>query len=356
MKALRALFAVVACLILLEVVARLVQGAYPEPRRKYPTPEPGDHPAFKEELFKRRVKVGRGIPMIADLQTRWALAPTTARDRVDNQRINELGLRGAELRAPAPGEARLMTLGDSSVFGVDVLEDDVFSQVAAAQLSRRWARPVRGIIGGVPGYDSGQSLQLLRRVGRAVSPTFVVIGNIWSDLYRATDGLDAWRINQAWRISPLARRSALYCLLRNALGPLLRPIKVRFIAGREDVGAGGGGLHARVSLGQYAQNLNAIARLARSLGATPVFLLLPAAMDFDQVPLPDPVMDYREAMRQAARRHGALLLDGVKVFRRTHQEAVWFIDQVHPSPEGHFLLGKALADLLGSELPSSAPD
>ena len=85
-------------------------------------------------------------------------------------RVNTLALRGPELAEKQPNEIRLMTLGDSSVFGFGVEEADVFGAVAASYLSSEWARPVVPVNGGTPGYTSVQALHTLQDVGRHARP------------------------------------------------------------------------------------------------------------------------------------------------------------------------------------------
>ena len=82
-------------------------------------------------------------------------------------------------------------------------------------------------------------------------------------------------------------------------------------------------------------------------GIQPVFLVLPAPMDFDTVPPPETVIAYRAAMATVAREAGAPLLDGPSLFKKEGSMND-FIDQVHPSRSGHARLGHALADLLAA--------
>ncbi len=349
----RVLFAAVAVSLGLgglEGGAWLYEVVAAPPPRRYPTPEPQGPPPGSPRAAVPDGDLRPGIPMVPDPQLRWRLAPGLLRSGPAAYHINALGLRGAELPpAPPARELRLLTLGDSSIFGLGIAEPEVLSQVAAAELARRLRRPVRGVNGGVPGYDSGQSLALLRRVGRLVAPAVVVVANLWSDIY-VNDRARSVRINRAHLLGPLARGSALYRVARGALAPLLRPIRVRFITSRQDVGAVRGGPPTRVPLARYAANLDQLAREARALGALPAFLTLPAPMDLDARPPPEAVQEFREAMAQVARRHGAPLLDGVAVLRAHREEPGWFMDQVHPLPRGHHLLGQALARLLAPRL------
>ena len=62
----------------------------------------------------------------------WALPPNT--EMVETNvavRVNNMALRGPELPTKQADELRILTLGDSSVFGFGVAESEVFSSVAA---------------------------------------------------------------------------------------------------------------------------------------------------------------------------------------------------------------------------------
>ncbi len=347
-KALFGLAAVLLTLGALEGAAQLAEAAWPV--RRFPLPTPGDNYRFMHELQSRRLADGSGIPMIANLQRRWAMAPGELLMDKHKVRINAAGLRGPELAPRRPDEVRILTLGDSSIFGACAAEEDVFSAVAAALLSRRWRRRVTGINGGIPGYDSRQSLTLLREVGPKVRPSLVVIGNIWSDIYSSEKGVDmqVGRASLPWPLAHLALCRRIQSVLEPAPPA---PRKVRFLSSRDDVGAvAGGGPPPRVSPKQYRKNLEAMVKVTLALGARPAFLMLPAPVDFDEVPPPRTIIRYRHLMRQVAARHGAPLLDGREVFRAVGS-GFWFVDQVHPSPEGHHLLGRALAELLARREP-----
>jgi lysophospholipase L1-like esterase len=126
---------------------------------------------------------------------------------------------------------------------------------------------------------------------------------------------------------------------------------VRWIAGQEDIGAASDGSQSRIPLRSYLGNLEAMAEEATALGATPVFLVLPAPMDFDGAPLPPVVQEYRAAMAQVAATRGGLLVSGPEAFREADAGMAWFMDQVHPTAAGHAILASALVEVLENRLP-----
>ncbi len=361
-KLLFSLLAVLLCLAFLEGAARLVEAALAPAGRTLPVAAPR---AQGGERLKALIDKDRGgeqvrqrasthIPMVSDPTRGWSLP---ARARIDAAgvaiNINSLGMRGAEIAAPEPGEVRLMTLGDSSIMGQGVDEVHVFSSLSARLLSQGWKRKVVGVIGATPGYTSTQSLRTLQRFGDKVQPSWVVVGSIWSDVYRR-DRMYPMTVSGHDPLAPaVLTHLALYRVARRIAAPWLDPHAVRFMESREDIG--GAGATTRVPLLRYTENLRAMAALAKKLGARVVFLCLPAPLDFDKVPPPHTVQRYRRAMREVARQTGALLLDGPALFKKTGaRPASHFFDQVHPDFKGHLLLGQELARLISDAGPPPA--
>jgi len=92
--------------------------------------------------------------------------------------INSMGMRGEEPTIPKPaGVRRLLTTGDSSIFGFGVADEHVFSEVAARALGDN----VEAINAATPGYSSFQTINLLKLRALETEPDVVVIGNLWSD-------------------------------------------------------------------------------------------------------------------------------------------------------------------------------
>jgi hypothetical protein len=68
-------------------------------------------------------------------------------------RVNSFGFRGGEPTVPAPdGTIRILVLGDDSICGTAVNEDETVSARLEQFLSKLTARPLEVINGGVPGY------------------------------------------------------------------------------------------------------------------------------------------------------------------------------------------------------------
>jgi lysophospholipase L1-like esterase len=88
--------------------------------------------------------------------------------------INSLGLRGPEIGPRAPGELRILFLGDSFVAGFEVEQAETFTALFETRLARRLGAPVRVINGAVRGYGTDQSYLWFRERGRALGADVVV--------------------------------------------------------------------------------------------------------------------------------------------------------------------------------------
>lgn len=261
-------------------------------------------------------------------------------------RGDSLGLRGPELEPKRPGEVRLMTLGDSSIFGEGVSEPDVFSSVASAKLSQTWERKVTPVIGAIPGHTTRQSLTVLADVGQKVLPSWVIIGNLWSDVYRRDQHQADLDTMPHDTLRAEFRHFATYRVMHYLLSPWLTSRKVRFVMSEQDIGSLESGPATRTSLTTYVANLRTIADRAATLRARVAFVCLPAPMDLDPAPIPETVRAFRLAMKFEAERLGAPYLDGPALVHEGKIPLAYFRDQVHPAAEAHHVLGEKLAELL----------
>jgi len=296
------------------------------------------------------------IPLTEDPANGWGLTPgSKIPSDLETLRVNELGLRGPAMEQREANEVRILTLGDSSVFGDGVPESSVLGQVAARALTERWGRPVTTINGGIPGYACTQSLGLLARVGATVEPDFVVVANLWSDVFPA----DVHRREERHRIvetRSALRNFATYRVARMMLGPWLASRRVGFASDPSRIGSLGPDNPTRTPLEGYASNLHEMVDVIESLNAQPVFLVLPAPIDFDSGGVPTTVVTFRAAMAAVAHARGAPLLDAPDHFVGGGGSPADFRDQVHPSASGHSLLGSLLADLLEPLEPAVGTD
>lgn len=335
-----------------EGAAHIVELCTPR-ERTYPTPGPGIHDDFIAQTARAREEVGTHVPMIPDDTRQWALpeGKLEVSEGKVSIRINSLNMRGPELAPPAAGDVRLLSLGDSTIFGTGVWEQEVFSSVAARRLTDAWHRNVVGVNGGVPGYTTEQSLSFLEAIQDDVQPSWILVGNIWSDVYYEEEAHTAY-VEHVSRIEGPLRHLATYRMLFRWLAPFSRARRVRWITSAEDIGDDPSGVLCRVPLGDYRANLIDMCLLACYAGARTAFVLLPAPMDIDpRVPPPETLQEYREAMRLLASELEAPLVDGPALLKERGGGLEWFVDQVHMSHIGHAEMGERLAGLLAGQEP-----
>jgi lysophospholipase L1-like esterase len=297
-----------------------------------------------------------GIALDEDPDILWTLSGS------DHQPPNSLGLRGREPAPRSSVHARILTLGDSSVYGDTVGEDEVFSTVAARMLSG--SARVDAANGGVPGYSTVQAAVLYGRVHDALGADVVVIGTLWSDaapgeetdvehLARVRADLGRWGpVNRAMRA--VQSRSTLLRLVRQLLhGNLsLRAAKpppaqkVGWVHADENLPLG---TFSRVSVEEYGQNLRALVERVRADGALPVFLLLPHPYDDLGRALPERLLRYRRAMRTIAGAAAVPLVDCESWFGAHPSGGSRFSDDIHPNVQGHAAIAEALSALLRAD-------
>jgi lysophospholipase L1-like esterase len=314
-----------------------------------PSPQPPQNRTEHDE-FLARLKVdqeldpGNTIVMQADDETGWSLQPTPA-DTFADVRVNRFGLRGGPIGSKKKDETRLLVVGDSSIFGVRCAEHQTIPIAAALDLKTRLGKPVVGLNGGVPGFDSGKSLNQLRRLFPLLKPDWVIIANLWSDCYNGQRYLD----EGPGRKSRLVARTNTYRLLKRLLEPLLQSKKVGWFASEEEMRQADG-KDARTSLDQYLINLVAMAEQVKERGARPLFLILPAPVDLTAGGAPQLVVEYREMIWRAARETGAPVVDGPALLAPRGVQLHHFLDEVHPGPELQQLLGRAVARAIADEM------
>ncbi len=332
---------------LFEGVARIWEATRPEPTM----PEPMARDCHEgQPCFEGAATLPEpspdGIRLVEQRRSGWGFVPgSKAAHGHVVATINDLGLRGPNVPADkGPDEIRLLGLGDSSVYGYGVEDDEIFLEVAAALLEDEHGGTVRAVNGALPGYSSFQALKVLRHVGPTVQPDWLVIACIWSDVFYTEQPLEADRPE-----SPLAAVR----MMKHLLQPWLPARTIGWWDPEQGIGTPAEGRSPRVALNEYMDNLHSMGTESEQLGAKPVFLMLPAPIDLDPAGPPDYVLDYRAAMRTVAEELDAPLIDGPRYFTRHDAEHGDFFDRVHPSVSGHAKLGEALAATLAPQSPTA---
>lgn len=96
--------------------------------------------------------------------------------------FNERGLRDRPLLPKDEGEFRILTLGDSIVYGWGVPQDQIFTVRLEQLLQSRLGRNVRVINSGVGGYNTVQELRYFKQEGITFQPDLVVLVYVENDI------------------------------------------------------------------------------------------------------------------------------------------------------------------------------
>ncbi len=264
--------------------------------------------------------------------------------------INSYGLRGPEWSLDKPTNVRrVMALGDSSVYGFGVEDEEVFT----ARLDDALGEGVEVINSAVPGYSTYQTINLLQIRSLALQPDLLLVGCIWSDNNfdsfvdrELLAAYSSFRNSNARVVHEVLGNAALYTILDYKLR-VLRTFpeerRVGWMVGRgERIG------ERRVPIQEYAHNLETIVELAHSAGAEVAFMVLPNREDLDTTYASGAAWDpYRQVMRDTAARHGAPVVELPALFVESGLEAdALFLDEMHPTATGHAMWAERVLSVL----------
>ncbi len=276
----------------------------------------------------------------------WELLPGE-RTMGEGQRVvvNSQGFRG-----PERGEKtrpRALALGDSSVYGAGVDQDQVFTAELEKQL------PADFVNGAVPGYSTTQALNVLHTKALAYDPDLLIVATLWSDnnFDRFVDRevmatYAAWERSSAGTVYRALSWSRIYGWLSLTLDFAAHGVSARTVGWirLDDPEAG---KRRRVPIDDYAANLAGFCSTMAERGGGVVFVVLPNREDLKPT-VDDPPWDpYRQVMRDTAAACKAPLVELPEAFQRSGGGlGSLFIDEMHPTAEGHRLMARTIADAL----------
>jgi len=252
--------------------------------------------------------------------------------------INAYGLRGAEVPDElAPGERRILALGDSMTYGQGVASDQTVPQHLERLLQSRapagshW----RVINAGHRAYATNQELGLLEELGARLQPEIVILfwydndfgerdlvevhaelesaGPRTFDVGGVLEGVTLLK----WRLRQAVRRSALAMVINDRLqaatepGPTPESFERGFVT-----------LEDRLS--EYV-------RLCTEIGARPVLAVIPRA---GSLAAPGPSADRERRVQAAARAHGIEVVELLPGLRELYRERGSLPTLPH---DGHYL-------------------
>lgn len=152
-------------------------------------------------------------------------------------RINQEGLRGAEIADRRGSTTRILVIGDSFVFGVGVEDDETFTALLPAYLQDAIGS-AEGLNAGIPAFGVPDAESWLRRHGLGLEPDIVVmtifLGNDLADAAHVgdevviVDGLLAPSSSSKGIKVWLHRHSHLYVALKGLLEqPGFKPLRAK---------------------------------------------------------------------------------------------------------------------------------
>lgn len=283
--------------------------------------------------------------------------------------INQQGVRDDDDIGPkAPNERRVVVLGDSLVFSVQVPFAVTFQEQLEVRLNQADpAHTWRVINGGVQGYGPAQEWFLFDHVLAALEPDVVLIsvfvGNDAIEAYDTAAWLEAGRPataadEQALNIARRIVRSSMVLQLVRLRYDLLRsrlrsPAPARALLSYLEsppADVTEGLAIARDAFGRIAER-------ARGIGARTALVLMPARFQTDDEDYGYLAEIVRQAggtlVRQAATERfeaalepmGLPILDLLPVLsRQPDRDGLFFRRNIHLTPRGHQVVGEALFD------------
>jgi len=275
----------------------------------------------------------------------WGLSSGQRRAFGEPYSVGEDGLREVEVSG---AEHRVLTLGDSSIFGHGLSDDDTLhSQIRAAFSGRGYEVDV--FCGGVPGYSTEQSLLLLEEVGWSLGPDLLVIGNLWSD-YNYDYFVDKeWLEELASPVRVLDRLlwwSRLWTVVRGSRQPEKATADGRLPVGWVKTPYASNDDRHRVPLEDYRANLKALLSQSERRGVEVIFLapsnrwLLSRGSETGEVWAP-----YFEAMAEVADVEGAPVVDATQHLMAAGLSADdAFLDEMHPTRVSNSVYAAAIVD------------
>lgn len=163
----------------------------------------------------------------------WTLIPNASAVSTGGARysINSKGLNGPEFNLePDEGVFRIIALGDSSVFGWEVEEDDSYPRLLEAALNEMAiGKRIEVINAGVPSYNSTQGLILFTTDLLAYEPDMLIVSFGWNDSVHPTAYLEFGRPGVI-QGDPSSIKHAFLIQRTRLLGGLIRLTLLRFSA------------------------------------------------------------------------------------------------------------------------------
>ncbi len=313
---------------------------------------------------------GSGLHLTDPAQL-WLPRPGAPIPWGEGEVVNGLGWRGPERERAAPeGTLRVVTLGDSSTFGLGVSYSESYSNRLEERLQAD-GHQAQVIDGGVVGFTVRQGIERYRECFSAYRPDVVVAAfGAVNDHYSSLDLPDRQKI--AHEKTEFDRRKSVSRWLRDKLRVLhaLSWLKLEAHGGKErlaeiwleskrrefDLMKSSGRVEwpgeRRVSLEDFSLALTELKALVEADGGRLILVSMPrkARAERDR-----PVLTlYSRAVVSLAEREGLQVADARGAFHRAiaggrPENELFINDFWHPSASGHDVIATGLAQLIIDE-------
>ena len=293
--------------------------------------------------------------------------PLVLRNRTEADYWPGGNFRGRRVRPLKPQDTeRVICIGGSSVYGFPyragryafpALAEQILNLGApgADQPARRW----EVVNAGIKGFSSFLSMEALERLLLDYRPDVVVVCARFNDSIRwprwfaelpALTDAQAWRSVEALSRAALLRRTVGW-LDRVGSFRLLRALLHSLGSAASSSATSYAGLPVRGTPEEFEQHLTRIASLGQQRGYQTVFMVEADAAggSLGQVRRRN---RYVDRMVVLSERSGAALVDGFAALE-PHRGDWLFHDYIHPTGEGHRILGDALAQTLRALRPTA---
>ena len=248
--------------------------------------------------------------------------------------VDEHGLRVVDLDGDP---LRVLTLGDSSIFGHGLPSEQTLHASLERALEERGVQ-ADVLCGGVPGYSTEQSLELLEELGEELQPDLLVLGGLWSDYQQESfhdrEFIASARSPVASARRFLVRKVALVSWLESQRAGGQTSMPVTWVQEPNQV------LDSRVPVEHYRENQQRLADWASARGAAVATL---APCHRKRIGGGNhPFEAWVEALEQNP---GAIAhVDACSELRAAGLEGdAAFLDELHPTGASNAAYGEALA-------------
>jgi len=297
-------------------------------------------------------------------------------------KLNSLGFRSPEINLEKEkGTYRIVCMGDSSTFGMEGFEKDIYPSVLQRLLEEKYPEmKIEVVNAGYTGYSSFQGLMLLKLKILDLNPDLITIfygvcDNATPHSASAMTDRKYYENNQstAGRIREYLHYSKIYVLLEKGMIAAVSWIKTGKTSPRRDFfqniqeSESGKKTVRRVPLDESEENFRNMINTMKSVGIKPIlikhFWLTHDNKDFARTP-------YHDVMDKIGKETGTLTIDTSKIFESTYKRLIsdlgyyhrmknkfpetidaekdlfntCYIGNVHPTAYGHYLIARELAE------------